>query len=131
MHASSMIQGNVFQCLLTELSVYEVQLDEYKIGMDKMSNEMTDLKKKYYLQKRIVQKSREIKPKSLTDSVLPAVTQSQRKICGGGFSMVTPTPRNCLVVDSACSRVAWQRVSRERYTPFCLPRQRYNGIMKV
>ena len=80
----------------------EVQMGEYRIGMDRMSIEMTDLKKKYFVQKKKLQISKESKPKSLCEPVFPAVSRDRKKFCGGGFNMVTPTPRNCLVVDSTC-----------------------------
>lgn len=82
--------------------MYEVQMGEYRIGMDRMSIEMNDLKKKYFIQKKKLHISKESKPKSLTQPVFPAISQSQKKFCGGGFNMATPTPRNCFVVDSEC-----------------------------
>ena len=77
-------------------------MGEYKIGMDKMSIEMTDLKKKYFVQKKKLQISKESKPKSLSEPVFPNVGRDRKKFYGGGFNMVTPTPRNCFVVDSTC-----------------------------
>ncbi|XP_076482723.1 cilia- and flagella-associated protein 58 [Bombus vancouverensis nearcticus] len=95
-------RGKKVKCLLAELSMYEVQMGEYRIGMDRMSIEMNDLKKKYFIQKKKLHISKESKPKSLTQPVFPAISQSQKKFCGGGFNMATPTPRNCFVVDSEC-----------------------------
>ncbi|XP_076767182.1 cilia- and flagella-associated protein 58 [Xylocopa sonorina] len=95
-------RGQKMKCLLAELSVCQVEVGECKIGMDRMNIEMTELKRKYYMQKKKLDKSNESKPKSLSEPVLPVVNRGQKRFCGGGFSMVTPTPRNCFVVDSAC-----------------------------
>ncbi|XP_076303006.1 cilia- and flagella-associated protein 58-like [Lasioglossum baleicum] len=95
-------RGQKVKCLLAELSMYEVQMGEYRIGMDRMSIEMTELRKKFYTQKKKLESSKNTKPKSLSETILPAVEQTRKKFCGGGFNMVTPTPRNCFMVDSAC-----------------------------
>ncbi|XP_050575770.1 cilia- and flagella-associated protein 58-like [Bombus affinis] len=95
-------RGKKVKCLLAELSMYEVQMGEYRIGMDRMSIEMNDLKKKYFIQKKKLHISKESKLKSLSQPVFPAINQSQKRFCGGGFNMATPTPRNCFVVDSEC-----------------------------
>ncbi|XP_043526995.1 cilia- and flagella-associated protein 58-like [Frieseomelitta varia] len=95
-------RGRKVKCLLAQLSTCEVQMGEYKIDMDKMSIEMTDLKKKYFVQKKKLQISKETKPKSLSETVFPIVGRDRKKFHGGGFNMVTPTPRNCFVVDSTC-----------------------------
>lgn len=81
--------------------MYEVQICEYKVDMEKMNNEITDLKKKYYTQKRKLQKSKESKPRRNSDTMLPVVARCAKKFCGGGFNMVAPTPRNCFLVHSA------------------------------
>ncbi|XP_043264498.1 cilia- and flagella-associated protein 58-like [Colletes gigas] len=95
-------RGQKMKCMLAELSMYEVQISEYRVGMDRMSGQMSELKMKYYAQKRKLQKSKESKPKSTNEPVLPTINQSLKKFCGGGFNMATPTPRNCFVVDSVC-----------------------------
>ncbi|CAL7944366.1 unnamed protein product [Xylocopa violacea] len=95
-------RGQKMKCLLAELSVCQLEVGECKIGMDRMNIEMTELKRKYYTQKKKLDKSNESKSKSLSEPILPAVNRGQKRFCGGGFSMATPTPRNCFVVDSAC-----------------------------
>ncbi|CAK9828131.1 Cilia- and flagella-associated protein 58 [Anthophora retusa] len=95
-------RGQKMKCMIAEMSMYEIQLGEYKLGMDRMSNEMSDLKKKYYTQKKKLQKAKDSNVKSLSDTILPCVNENKKKICGGGFNMAAPTPRSCLVVDSAC-----------------------------
>ncbi|CAK9800095.1 Cilia- and flagella-associated protein 58 [Anthophora quadrimaculata] len=95
-------RGQKMKCMIAEMSMYEIQLGEYKLGMDRMSNEMSDLKKKYYMQKKKLQRAKDSNVKSLSDTILPCVNENKKKICGGGFNMAAPTPRSCLVVDSAC-----------------------------
>ncbi|XP_076643190.1 cilia- and flagella-associated protein 58 isoform X2 [Halictus rubicundus] len=99
-------RGQKMKCLLAEVSMYEVQIGEYQLGLDRMSGEMTELKRKYYTQKRLLQKSRESKPKSLGETLLPVMRQSSsaRQFCGGGFKMAVPTPRNCITADSGVCR---------------------------
>ncbi|XP_029037703.2 cilia- and flagella-associated protein 58-like [Osmia bicornis bicornis] len=94
-------RGEEMKCLIAELNMYEVQICDYKVDMEKMNNEITDLKKKYYTQKRKLQKSKEFKPRRNSDTMLPVVTRSAKKFCGGGFNMAAPTPRNCFLVHSA------------------------------
>ncbi|CAK9796574.1 Cilia- and flagella-associated protein 58 [Anthophora plagiata] len=95
-------RGQKMKCMIAEMSMYEIQLGEYKLGMDRMSNEMSDLKKKYYTQKKKLQRVKDSNVKSLSDTILPCVNENKKKIFGGGFNMAAPTPRSCLIVDSAC-----------------------------
>ncbi|XP_015433569.1 PREDICTED: cilia- and flagella-associated protein 58-like [Dufourea novaeangliae] len=95
-------RGQKMKCLLAELSMYEVQIDGYRVDVDRMAGEMGELKKKYYTQKRLLQKSRESKPKSMSEPLLPLMSQSTKRFCGGGFNMATPTPRNCFTADNVC-----------------------------
>ncbi|EFN63810.1 Coiled-coil domain-containing protein 147 [Camponotus floridanus] len=97
-------RGEKLKCLVAELNVYEAQLGEYKGDMERMSNEMCELKKKYYAQKRKLQKIKETSPKSTYEPILPSVLVPNKKFCGGGFRMTTPTPRSCYVLDSSASR---------------------------
>ncbi|XP_072750545.1 uncharacterized protein [Anoplolepis gracilipes] len=97
-------RGEKLKGLVAELNVYEAQLGECKGDMEKMGNEMCELKKKYYVQKRKLQKIKETSPKSVYEPILPSVPVSSKKFCGGGFKMTTPTPRSCYVVDSSASR---------------------------
>ncbi|KMQ95066.1 putative coiled-coil domain-containing protein 147 [Lasius niger] len=97
-------RGEKLKCLVAELNVYEVQLGEYKGDMERMGNEMCELKKKYYAQKRKLEKMKETSPKSTYEPILPSVLVSSKKFCGGGFKMTTPTPRSCYVLDSSASR---------------------------
>ncbi|KAK2585378.1 hypothetical protein KPH14_010053 [Odynerus spinipes] len=94
-------RGKKMKCLVSELNMYEVEISEYKFDIEKMSKEMCELKTKYYAQKRKLQKAKESRMKSLTEPILPAVPMRQKKFYGGGFSMATPTPRTCFVLDSA------------------------------
>ncbi|KAL6434920.1 hypothetical protein ACFW04_005231 [Cataglyphis niger] len=92
------------KCLVAELNVYEAQLGEYKGDMERMGNEMCELKKKYYAQKKKLEKIQEAAPKSTCQPVLPNVLVSSTKFCGGGFKMTTPASRNCYVLHSSASR---------------------------
>lgn len=99
MYANYTIQF-VFQCLLAELSMCEVQMGEYKIGMEKMTIEMSSLKKKYFAEKKKRYDAKDLKTKS--ESIFPPCVD-RKKCLGGGFNMVAgPTPRTYFVVDSAC-----------------------------
>lgn len=84
--------------------MYEAQLGDYKGDMERMGNEMCELKKKYYAQKKKLEKIQEAGPKSIYEPILPNVPVSSRKFCGGGFKMTTPTSRNCYALDSSASR---------------------------
>lgn len=77
--------------------MYETQVGEYKGDMTKMVDEMCELKKKYYTQKRKFQKIKEITAKSPYEPILSGVLASSVKFCGGGFNMTTPTPKACFL----------------------------------
>ncbi|XP_015188466.1 PREDICTED: cilia- and flagella-associated protein 58-like [Polistes dominula] len=95
-------RGNKMKCLVSELNMYQVEINEYKFDVERMSKEMCELKMKYYAQKRKLQKEKETRSKSLTESILPAVLPiKQKKFFGGGFNMTTPTPRTNFILDSA------------------------------
>ncbi|KAL2726697.1 cilia- and flagella-associated protein 58-like [Vespula squamosa] len=93
-------RGNKMKCLVSELNMYEVEINEYKFDMERMSKEMCELKTKYYAQKRKLQKTKENKSKSLMKPILPALPLKQKKFFGGGFNMTIPTSRSSLL-DSA------------------------------
>ncbi|KAI4483156.1 hypothetical protein M0804_008211 [Polistes exclamans] len=94
-------RGNKMKCLVSELNMYQVEINEYKFDVERMSKEMCELKMKYYAQKRKLQKEKETRSKSLTESILPALPIKQKKFFGGGFNMTTPTPRTSFILDSA------------------------------
>ncbi|PBC28999.1 Coiled-coil domain-containing protein [Apis cerana cerana] len=92
-------RGQKMKCLLAELSMCEVQMGEYKIGMERMTIEMSNLKKKYFAEKKKRYEAKDLKIKS--EPIFPCV--DQKKCLGGGFNMVAgPTPRAYFVIDSAC-----------------------------
>ncbi|XP_026674723.1 cilia- and flagella-associated protein 58-like [Ceratina calcarata] len=96
-------RGQKMKCLLAELRMYQVQVGECRLGMDSMTIEMTHLKKRYFTQKKKLDKLKEGKPKPICEPILPAVeNRNQRRFCGGGFNKVTPTPRNAFTVGSTC-----------------------------
>nr|XP_033339390.1 cilia- and flagella-associated protein 58-like [Megalopta genalis] len=99
-------RGKKMKCLLAEVSMYEVQVGEYQVGLDRMSGEISELKRKYYTQKRLIQKSKESKLKPMAESLLPAVRQSSsaKQVCGGGFKMAVPASRNCVTADAGVCR---------------------------
>ncbi|XP_011154123.1 cilia- and flagella-associated protein 58 [Harpegnathos saltator] len=90
-------RGEKLKCLVAELNMYETQVGEYKGDMTKMVNEMCELKKKYHTQKKKLQKMKETTAKSSYEPILPGILVSNVKFCGGGFSMTTPTRRNCFL----------------------------------
>ncbi|XP_076227482.1 cilia- and flagella-associated protein 58 [Nomia melanderi] len=95
-------RGQKTKCLLAEVSMYELQIGEYRLGMDRMNTELAELKKKYYAQKRLLQKTRESRSKSFAGPSLPAIGHGAKRFCGGGYKMAAPTPRNCFTADDAC-----------------------------
>ncbi|XP_043668806.1 cilia- and flagella-associated protein 58-like [Vespula pensylvanica] len=95
-------RGNKMKCLVSELNMYEVEINEYKFDMERMSKEMCELKTKYYAQKRKLQKVKENKSKSLTEPILPALPPMKpKKFFGGGFNMTIATSRSSSILDSA------------------------------
>lgn len=89
------------QCFVAELSAYEAQIGEYKGDMARMGNDMRQLKKKYYVQKRKLQKMKEAGRSTHEPALLPGISVSGAKFCGGGFKMATPTTGNCRVPELA------------------------------
>lgn len=82
--------------------MYEAQVGEYKGDMARMGNEMCELKRKYYTQKRKLQKMKETTPKSTHESILPGILPlSNKKFCGGGFRMMTPMSKTYCIFDSS------------------------------
>lgn len=77
--------------------MYETRMIEYKDDMSKMVNEMCELQKKYYTQKRKFQKMKESTAKSPYEPILPRVLVSNVKFCGGGYNMTTPPSRDCFL----------------------------------
>lgn len=87
------------------MNMYEAQVGDYKGDIARMSNEMCELKKKYYAQKRKLQKMKEVTPKKSTyEPVLPSIPLASKKFCGGGFRMITPTSQSCCILDSSAAR---------------------------
>lgn len=92
------------QCLVAELNMYEAQTEEYKGDMARMGNEMCELKKKYYTQKRKLQKMKEVTPRFTHESILPGIPLSSEKLCGGGFRIMAPTSKSCNILEASTSR---------------------------
>lgn len=84
--------------------MYESQVDGCKENMATMTNEMSKIKKKFYLQKRKLQEVKEITLKSTCETILPDILVSNKKFYGGGFKITTPTPKSCCIVTSSASR---------------------------
>lgn len=56
-----------------------------------MTNEMCELKKTFYVQKRKLQKIKETTLKGSTyETILPDILVSTKKFYGGGFKITTP-----------------------------------------
>lgn len=85
--------------LASEVNMYESQISEYKFEIDKLNKELTEIKNKYFLQKK---KEHFIKERERMDASGPPGGPSapgimpnrnandQVKFIGGGFSLKTP-----------------------------------------
>ena len=48
----------IFQTMASELNMYESQVQDYKYDIERLSRELQDIKKKYFLQKKREQQQR-------------------------------------------------------------------------
>ncbi|XP_029466203.1 cilia- and flagella-associated protein 58 [Rhinatrema bivittatum] len=80
------------KALSSELNMYESQSQEYKYEIERLANELQNVKKKYLIQKRKEQQTKE-KEKTLTD-MGPSVVQRHKvdapHFKGGGFAIKQP-----------------------------------------
>ncbi|CAN0182247.1 unnamed protein product [Bubo scandiacus] len=80
--------------LSSELSMYESQSQEYKYEIERLANELLNVKKKYLAQKRKEQQAKE-KKRFLTDKEpeLPRHRSDVPRFTGGGFALSRPLPK--------------------------------------
>lgn len=83
--------------------MYESEVSGYKENMETMTDEICELKKMYHAQKRKVQKIKETTLKSPCKTIFPDILISNKKFYGGGFKIMTPTSKIC-IVDTSTSR---------------------------
>lgn len=83
--------------------MYESQVSGYKEDMETMTNEMCELRKMYHTQKRKFQKIKETSLKSQYKTIFPDILISNKKFYGGGFKIMTPTSKIC-IVDTSTNR---------------------------
>jgi len=81
--------------------MYELQVGGYKEDMATMANEMCELKKIYYTQKRKFQKIKETTLKSTYKTIFPDILTSNKKFYGGGFKIATPIPKICCILNTS------------------------------
>ncbi|XP_063978524.1 cilia- and flagella-associated protein 58-like [Diachasmimorpha longicaudata] len=94
-------RGKKMKCVVAELNMWETRANEYKYELESAMKELRDLKIKYYTLKRKEEKSRDsIVPKDTCDSSLPTLSPSNKKFCGGGFTMTVSPTRNCYSLES-------------------------------
>ncbi|XP_034295945.1 cilia- and flagella-associated protein 58 [Pantherophis guttatus] len=80
--------------LSSELNMYESQSQEYKYEIERLANELLNIKKKYLTQKRKEQENRE-KEKALSNIEHDFAGQRARvpRFTGGGFPLSNPPPK--------------------------------------
>jgi len=75
--------------MASELNMYESQVQDYKYDIERLSRELQDIKKKYFLQKKREQQQRD-RERNIAQASLPPF-QPQRtdapKFTGGGFNL--------------------------------------------
>ncbi|TSK17894.1 Cilia- and flagella-associated protein 58 [Bagarius yarrelli] len=79
----------LLQAVTSELNMYETQTQEYKYEIERLAEELRNVKKKYYMQKRKEQTCRE-KERSLVQAEQPLIMPQRidgPRFTGGGFSM--------------------------------------------
>jgi len=78
--------------MASELNMYEAQVQEYKYEIERLSRELQDIKKKYFMQKKREQQQRE-RERAIQQAAMPPL-QPQRtdgpKFTGGGFNLKHP-----------------------------------------
>eukprot|EP00055_Hartaetosiga_balthica_P002929 m.5790 g.5790 ORF g.5790 m.5790 type:complete len:855 (-) comp2480_c0_seq1:209-2773(-) len=73
--------------MASEVNMYRAQVEQNKFELDRVSQELHDIKKKYFQQKKREMLAKD-KARSLTDT-MPAVTSNAPKVSGGGFAFKT------------------------------------------
>ncbi|XP_011303449.1 coiled-coil domain-containing protein 147 [Fopius arisanus] len=89
------------KCVVAELNMWETRANEYKYELENAMKDLRDLKIKYYTLKRKEVQWRE--PTTLKDtcnSSLPSLSPTQKRFCGGGFTMTVSPTRNCYSLES-------------------------------
>lgn len=80
------------KAMASELNMYEAQVQDYKYDIERLSRELQDVKKKYFMHKKREQQQRD-RDRTLTQATLPPF-QPQRtdgpKFTGGGFNLKQP-----------------------------------------
>nr|CAD7414711.1 unnamed protein product [Timema cristinae] len=66
--------------------MYESQAAEYKFDLERVSHELNDAKKKYFVQKRREQKEKERAQEAL-EPVVNETSLNKPRFTGGGFNM--------------------------------------------
>ncbi|XP_044753434.1 cilia- and flagella-associated protein 58-like [Coccinella septempunctata] len=76
------LRGNKLKCLVSELNMAEYQAKEYQISLQKVTDELKDLKKKYLADKKKEELRSSAQNSAKGDNVM---NQGQTKFTGGGF----------------------------------------------
>lgn len=75
--------------------MFESLTNEQKFEIERLQKELNAFKGKYFkLKKREKNFNKELGMKDLTEAILPAISPSETKFCGGGFNMSVNTPTN-------------------------------------
>nr|CAD7448737.1 unnamed protein product [Timema bartmani] len=79
-------RGRKMKCLISELNMYESQAAEYKFDLERVSHELNDAKKKYFVQKRREQKEKE-RAQEAIEPVVNETSLNKPRFTGGGFNL--------------------------------------------
>ncbi|KAK9886136.1 hypothetical protein WA026_014923 [Henosepilachna vigintioctopunctata] len=77
------LRGNKLKCLVSELNMAEYQANEYKISLQKVTEEMNELKKKFLAAKK--KEELHTTAQNLSKEERSMANQGQTKFTGGGF----------------------------------------------
>ncbi|KAF5307653.1 hypothetical protein FQR65_LT06708 [Abscondita terminalis] len=80
------VRGSKMKCLVSELNLTELQVIEYKEDLDKVREELKDVKKKYLIEKKAHRKDLELL-RMFEGKEPRRSSSSQIKFAGGGFKM--------------------------------------------
>lgn len=76
--------------MASELNMYESQVSEHKMDIDRLQRELQEVKKKYYLQKKKEQQHKErerVLAQSMAPPILPQSKADMPRFTGGGFNL--------------------------------------------
>ena len=86
------------KAMASELNMYQAQVNEYKYQIERLTRDLSDIKRKYLEQRRreqlAMERDRSLKPQNLIAAVGGSASppDGMPKFVGGGFSLSTVVP---------------------------------------